>query len=490
MKDKKLQSFHIYLGLLFVGVLVYLQNANKPGMFMDGYLYAAFGKNAALHGKWLIPHLSHSLYSEFSQHLPFVFILEGLFFKIFGISFASARLFSSLASLGTLSLIFYGVRKYRGNKAAYLSGLCFILIPPLMKKTRFPNMDIFLMLFTYLSAWFFYQASELGKNKDFLLSGLFFGMALLTKGPPAILILPGFCLYMILAKKWTLAKNPWAWIGLVFGGLVFMIWPLSLYLSGRLDIIHGYYQQVFVYTIKDGRGAEAIKPLTYLIFLLKTSPLWLIFIFYGLKKKFNDSFYLFHFSIFLAMLIFLSLARFKYSHYLIPLYPFLAVGAGLVLSDLIKEKWYKGTFYFFRYLAMIAAVILIFTDLGSKITRDPQIFSIIKDLDKKNIQPEGWMVVDDAYPYFSLANLVGFVRHREEVVRVDSASFHRWLKNEVSEPKTPDRYDNKVAYNGTKWLFIMRKEQFIKLPEQFKASTYIREFPKKNFVALYSGKWK
>lgn len=53
----------IWPSLLFT-VLVFNQSW-VPGMFHDGTLYSALGKNAALYGHWLVPKMSDTYYSQF-----------------------------------------------------------------------------------------------------------------------------------------------------------------------------------------------------------------------------------------------------------------------------------------------------------------------------------------------------------------------------------------------------------------------------------------
>ena len=92
--SSKISIISFYWPLFFLAIVVYAQQAWVSGFFHDGYLYASLGKNAAIKDFWLIPHYTEQIYSRFSHHLPFIFILEGIFFKIFGASNTTARLFS------------------------------------------------------------------------------------------------------------------------------------------------------------------------------------------------------------------------------------------------------------------------------------------------------------------------------------------------------------------------------------------------------------
>ena len=139
-----------FMPVLVAAIVVYFQHSWVRGFFQDGYLYAAFGKNASDLGYWFISHLSNSTYNEFFQHSPFIFSLEGIFFRIFGATYTTARFYGAIFTLITLVVLFFWVKKNCGNKLAYLTGTIFVMIPPLIKKSRFPNMDTPLMLFILL----------------------------------------------------------------------------------------------------------------------------------------------------------------------------------------------------------------------------------------------------------------------------------------------------------------------------------------------------
>ena len=143
------------LPVLLLALVLLFQQSWVPGFFQDGYLYAALSKNAAERGFWLVPHLSESLYPEFFHHSPFIFILQGLFFKIVGASYCTARIFGGLFTLGTLFLLYRWSRLLSGKKLAFYSCLLFITLLPLLKKSRFPNLDTPLMFFTLLCVYYY-----------------------------------------------------------------------------------------------------------------------------------------------------------------------------------------------------------------------------------------------------------------------------------------------------------------------------------------------
>ena len=131
-----------------------LSNLDVPGMFMDGVIYAVLGKNFALQGGWPVPRFTDYIEPEFFDHPPYFFYFESLFFKLFGINWASARASGVFFSILTVLGLYWGVGKITENKRkAFLSGIVLLLFLPFLKKSRFPNMDLPLSFFILSSAF-------------------------------------------------------------------------------------------------------------------------------------------------------------------------------------------------------------------------------------------------------------------------------------------------------------------------------------------------
>lgn len=484
MKVNKYLSEKGFLFLLVLGAALYFQHAWVQGFFLDGYLYSAFAKHAAEKGDWLIPHLSQTTYSQFPVHPPFVFSLNGLFFKIFGASYTTARIFSGLFSLICLIGVIRLVQKYDSEDKAFLSGLIFILIPPLIKKTRFPSLDGPLMLFVFMSLFFYFDAFKKNKKHSWVLTGLFFGLALLTKGPMAGLIPLAIIMHLLFAKKISLLKQVTPWLSLLLGFIIFSIWPLLLLIKGRADVLDLYIESTFFHTMLDGRGVTKFNYFDYLIFLLKQTGPWLLLSFYSLyklKKGYKNDLLLFSCTTFFSLLIFLSIPKFKYSNYLLPLYPFYAIVAAnalaFFLSDSRVEKIKKGVLYLFVATSM---ALLVFP-LTVGIRRDKPIFEILKMTKGLEKKPNLWLTIDGAYPFYSLANLIGF-ELSGEVVNTSMS----WLKG-FSNGAQPMEFDTErpVNWGEMEPVVLLRKKDFqefeVLLSKKFKSIGY---FKKEDIVVL------
>ena len=254
---------------IFIGAIVlYCQQAWVSGFFQDGYLYATFGKNAAMFDFWLVPHLSDSTYNEFKQHTPGLFIIEGLFFKLFGVGYLQARLFGAIFAIATVLVLYFWVKRERGALFAWVSSSILLLMPPLIKKSRFPNMDFPLMFFILCGLIFYFNALK-GKKYSWYICGIFWGLSLLIKGPMAVLLPLSIFIHIIFTKKWKTLFNIHSWGGLLLGILIFSSWPIALHLVGKDYIFHKYLESIFVFSIGGSRGITEYSFFFGITFLLK-----------------------------------------------------------------------------------------------------------------------------------------------------------------------------------------------------------------------------
>ena len=373
--------------IFILAVTLLLQNSWVEGMFFDGHLYAAFGKNAVEKGKWLVPHLMESAYGEFSQHPPFIFILEGLFFKVFGIHEVTSRIFVSLFALGTLVFVLSSSKKNVSKTFGLIAATLFILIPPLLKKSRFPNMDIPLMMFTFVALYQYYRGQLENKMSDWVLCGLGFGGALLTKGAMGMLVPAGIGFHLLFSKRWKNLLAPGFWVAFILGLAVFSIWPISLKVTGKYFIFEEYLGYVF--GLGKGEYAKGFhSPVyTYPLFLIKQTPHLLIAFIYGLyrwlKKKEKNDFVVFAYASFFGMLTLLSVSSVKLSNYLLSLYPFYAIGAAWGAYPLLEKHFskFKKTIL---VLAVLAPLVLLIFPLTNKSRRDQGLYQTLNILRSTN----------------------------------------------------------------------------------------------------------
>ena len=75
----------------------------QDGMFLDGVTYSAIAKNMAQgYGSPLNPHYTQTLYPEFHEQPPFALIIQSYFFKLFGTTIYTERIYCLFILLLTI----------------------------------------------------------------------------------------------------------------------------------------------------------------------------------------------------------------------------------------------------------------------------------------------------------------------------------------------------------------------------------------------------
>jgi 4-amino-4-deoxy-L-arabinose transferase-like glycosyltransferase len=375
---------------------------------MDGLIYAAIGKNAAEKGTWLLPSMSETMFSSFRDHIPFMLILEGVFFKVFGASFLTARLFVNFFSYGTFLSIIYFTRKNATTFQVVLSVFVFLLSYPVLRHSRHPNFDMALMLTCFLSINFYIQAIEYNLKRDWYLTGIFFGLAMLFKGPMAIFIPATIFVHFVTTKRLALLLRPLPWLSLLAGFAIFSIWPLALLSIGQFAAFSEWFHFTIINSIMGSRGVTSNDYFCYVRYLFMFTPINMILMLitlYKLRYKKFSEFYKVHLTFFLVVLVLTSMMKFKLSHYIQALYPSLAIIAALGFSNISRFKLQEVLLV----IMLTAGSLVYFLPQDSTKTRDYEIFEVRRVLSEKNLKASKFIVEEGAYPYWSLTALMAFV---------------------------------------------------------------------------------
>lgn len=133
-------------------------------------------------------------YEPFWEKPPLFFWLQVGAMKLFGVNEFAARLPNALCGIITLNLIFYYGRKWYSSHLAWWWVLLYAgsFTPHFYFKSGI--IDPVFNLFIFLSVVQLYRGSTESsfRNRYFALAGLFMGLAMLTKGPVALIVV-GLC---------------------------------------------------------------------------------------------------------------------------------------------------------------------------------------------------------------------------------------------------------------------------------------------------------
>jgi len=244
----------IHLFITLGVVLLYVPFLGSFHLFdWDEINFAEAAREMLISGDWSRVQIA---FEPFWEKPPLFIWLQALFMKIFGINEFAARLPNAIAGIASLNIFYHIGKKHVGH----FFGLFFILAyagslaPALYFKTGIIDPVFNLFIFLSIYQWFLAEL-ELGRQNNarihYLLSGLFAGLAFLTKGPVALLV----ACTVALIRLFSGGKNAWpGWanIGIAFTTLMLTLgiwlgfetyrhgtWFLTEFLQYQVVLVQG-----------------------------------------------------------------------------------------------------------------------------------------------------------------------------------------------------------------------------------------------------------
>ncbi len=129
--------------------------------------------------------------------------------KLFGFNSWSILVPQALLGVGTITVVYFMVRKFFPNFVALTAGLLMLTVPIGSVVFRYNNPDALLVFLITLAAFFILLGIQSGKIRWVLFAGVCFGFAFLTKEVAGLLSFPGLFLVYIMAAPGTLHRRIW-----------------------------------------------------------------------------------------------------------------------------------------------------------------------------------------------------------------------------------------------------------------------------------------
>ena len=294
-------------------------------------------RDVVQHGDWLVP---RDDYGEASRKPPLFYWLSAIAAEATGgsVDEARARAVSVIAAVVIATEVMAFSAGYLGESAGWLALLFLLGIYGFSSRAGHARTD---MLF---SAWYLLYAQleqhpSAGRMGIRTLSiGLLLGLAILTKGPLAIVLCGlGVAIYLTLERRnpMGLLRTAWPWevLGLALGIAALWYVPAFLHDRGLLSVQFGEENLGHLLPARWGGTGEAARPVYYivarmfgaalplslyvpaLVFALSDGPIWA-----DARRPI-----VYQLSIVLAVLVMFSLASSKRDIYILPALPSLAI---------------------------------------------------------------------------------------------------------------------------------------------------------------------
>jgi 4-amino-4-deoxy-L-arabinose transferase-like glycosyltransferase len=349
-------SGYLAIGFFLFTAWVLFSNLGGVALFEpDEGRNAEIAREILLLKDWVTPH--YDFIPRLDKPILY-FDLVALAYKLFGFSEWSARLPSALAALACLSLTYGFARSLYGRWAALWSTLILLTSGGFFGLSRVVILDMLLTLLLTLALCCFFwgqAAVDRGKGKiPFLLMHAALGAATLIKGPIGVLLPAAVILfYLFFTKRWMLLRRMEFALGIPLFLLTAAPWYVLVELRNPGYLNHFFWQEnVARFTTAQFRRTGSWY---YFIEMLSLGFLpWTILLptmIARLWKRWRDDERLFLILWIALPLLFFSLSSSKLFHYILPVYPPLAIIVGACVADSLTDSSTK-----FRWLLSLAIV--------------------------------------------------------------------------------------------------------------------------------------
>ena len=329
--------------LILVSGLLFFVGLGKMALTdPDEVFYAETAREMQNRGEFLTPRIFGE--PQFEKP-PLYYWLVALSFKAFGVNEFSARVASAIFGIfGVLGVYFLG-KILISRKAAFFAGIILATNVKYVILARACVTDMVLCVFIlYAFLFFFYgHLSSTKSTKWYLLSAVFLGLSVLTKGPIGILLPFAItAIYFIFTREsGKLKKIPFVKCALLFLA-VSLPWYILMYRAyGRefIDMFFGFHN-----IIRFLEPEHKIGDVFYYYFPATLAGFfpWSAFLPVGIwqvmrekEKKIRET-NIFLIAWVLVIFVFFSISRTKLPTYTFPIYPALALFMGRLLEVLFK----------------------------------------------------------------------------------------------------------------------------------------------------------
>jgi hypothetical protein len=344
----KLKKFLPFLLLSFFVIVRFYNLGFKEIQMWDEALYAVRAKAIYYFNCWLdqTDYAEGGLYS--SSHPPLYIWLTALLYKLFTINEFTSRFFSALFSSLCLVLTYLLIKKFFNRKSALISIPFLGSIYLFNFYSRQGQLDITYIFFITLSIYFYLEFLNGGKKRYILISGVSFGLALMTKiivGFFAIITIFIF-LFIELVRKNVKFKEVLSQIAtLTLTGLILSLpWHIFMLKIHAGNFINTFFKFHIIERLSEGVEGN-IPELGYFYILnqlvVQFPPVVLVFfdLFESLKKlKTADSKKLLLQSWFWTTFLITSISKTKILTYALPSFIPAVIISSVYIVELTERK--------------------------------------------------------------------------------------------------------------------------------------------------------
>jgi 4-amino-4-deoxy-L-arabinose transferase-like glycosyltransferase len=324
---------------------------------------AEVSREMSVSGDYLIPKLSDT---PFLEKPPLFYATTAIFWRIFGIENEGfGRLSSTLFAIGTLLVVFLGVKALYTESAAAFSALILATTIQFFLTSHWLKIENALTFFITSALFSFILAYRQGLKFGFILFWIFTALAFMTKGMIGIAIpLAVVAMFVLWQRDFSVIRKARVFPGILIIAFTVIGWGWVLYLRGGKDFVFNFflYENLGRFLHIEGlyNGTNFNPFYFYLPTVLTDSFPWSILMIPALiTVRKPDERMKFFCSWFFGGLLLLSIASTKRHLYLLPLFPAMAVIIGQWMVRCINEGFSRWE----RVVLWVLCTMLVFYSL-------------------------------------------------------------------------------------------------------------------------------
>ena len=339
---------YYYLGVLAVFLGICSPKLLAYGMFVDGLFYATLAKNMAVGvGSFWQPHFSETLFPVFYEHPQLAIWLQSLAFRVFGDHVMVERLYSLFTMLLVALLTVKIWKRITGEAVTAWFPLLVLISFPAVPWASLNNMlENSMSVFVCGAVWLYLVAVQKNSRIWVALSGLALFLGMFSKGIPALFPLSLPCWIWLFTSRISLKTALLDTVWLLGCALLPFLFLYAWSAEARNFIDHYATTQLLpsVAGTREVSGTRfyiirkfleqalipcAVLAATMLVIMIRAGKKGNLF-----RVHKNNS--LMFLALALCGVLPLMLSLKQNGHYLLPVYPFLALAVALPFQPYLK----------------------------------------------------------------------------------------------------------------------------------------------------------
>jgi 4-amino-4-deoxy-L-arabinose transferase-like glycosyltransferase len=447
------QTLPFYLFAVGVFLIIVCKDIFSNGMFLDGLIYSTVSKNLADGlGTFWNPHFTSTFLSDFHEHPPLAFGIQSVFYTLFG----ESRFIDKFYSMFTIVMVGYiilRIWKTLGYKYGWFPLFIWLITPTVFWASYNNLLENTLTVFTSLSILFYLKNQETKKFYLIFLSGFVLALGFLTKGFVAFFPWTFPFLLWFFIKQKSFGKMALDTAGLFFFTIIPLLLIISLFPAARLSL-HIYIDHQVIDSLRNTVTVSSRFDIVKRLFfeLIPAAVLCILLLVWACIRKSpkilikeNIKRVLVYVFLGLTGVLPIMISMKQSGFYIISVYPFFAIGAGILVypvidSLFIKMNYESKWFLIFKWIGygLFFAGIVLSLYFHNRFSRDnnkiKETYTILSEIPQGrviNINPdmfEDWSL-HAYYARFKNISLDTDLKNRREYLLIKINNYSDTLKS-------------------------------------------------------------